>query len=50
MELKRYQKQVLKDLSNYLKALDETKDISKAYIKHWHDKNIIGWLWRNANL
>lgn len=40
MELKRYQKQVLKDLSSYLKILNETSNIKTAYTKHWNDKDI----------
>ena len=40
MELKNYQKQVLKDLSNYLKLLNETHNIKAAYTKHWNDKDV----------
>ncbi|MBU5314479.1 DEAD/DEAH box helicase family protein [Tissierella carlieri] len=40
MELKKYQKQVLKDLSNYLKILNETNNIKTAYTKHWNDKDV----------
>ncbi len=40
MELKNYQKQVLKDLSNYLKLLNETHNIKTAYLKHWNDKDV----------
>ncbi len=40
MELKNYQKQVLRDLSSYLKLLNETHDIKEAYIQHWHNKDI----------
>lgn len=40
MELKKYQKQVLKDLSNYLKILNETSNIKTAYTKHWNSKDV----------
>ncbi|WP_313755993.1 DEAD/DEAH box helicase family protein [Tissierella sp.] len=40
MELKKYQKQVLKDLSNYLKILNEANNIKTAYTKHWKDKDV----------
>ena len=40
MELKRYQRQVLKDLSNYLKILNKTSNIKTAYTKHWNDKDV----------
>lgn len=40
MELKKYQKQVLGDLSNYLKILNETKNIKTAYKDHWESKDI----------
>lgn len=40
MELKKYQKQVLKDLSSYLKILNETSNIKTAYTKHWNSKDV----------
>lgn len=40
MELKKYQKQVLCDLSNYLRILNENKNIKTAYKEHWESKDI----------
>lgn len=40
MELKNYQRQVIKDLSHYLALLNETKDISVAFNRFWKDKGI----------
>lgn len=41
MELKSFQKQVLKNLTNYLKLLNETHNIKTAYNKYWNDKDVI---------
>lgn len=38
MELKNYQKTVLEDVSNYIEALSDTKDCSKAYDQLWDSK------------
>lgn len=40
MKLKNYQQDVLKDLSNYLKLLNETHNIKTAYTKHWNNKDV----------
>ncbi|KJR46482.1 hypothetical protein UF75_3147 [Desulfosporosinus sp. I2] len=40
MELKNYQKKVLRDLSIYLSYLNETRDIKIAYKKHWESQNV----------
>ena len=40
MELKNYQRQVIKDLSRYLELLNETKDISGAYRAFWNEKGV----------
>lgn len=40
MELKNYQKKVLRDLSRYLMQLNETYDIHKAYQKHWEGQGL----------
>ncbi len=40
MEMKKYQKQVIKDFVRYLELLNEKQDISKAYMALWNEKNI----------
>ena len=40
MELKQYQKDVIADLSRYLDCLTETKNLSEAYRKFWHDAGV----------
>lgn len=40
MELKTYQKAVLSDLKNYLKYLNETQSLSKAFAEFWMDKQV----------
>ncbi len=40
MELKKYQKQVLKDLTDYLRVLNETYDLNTSYIKYWENKDV----------
>lgn len=40
MELKTYQKKVITDISNYMKKLNETGDISRAYREVWEDKGV----------
>ncbi len=37
MELKRYQKQIIADLSRYLDCLNETRSLPGAYRKFWND-------------
>ena len=37
MELKRYQKQIITDLSRYLDCLNETRSLPEAYRKFWND-------------
>lgn len=41
MELKNYQKMVMRDLSSYLDAIDETGNIEKAWISYWSQKDIV---------
>ena len=41
MELRNYQKSVMKDLSLYLDAIDENNDIIKAWTSYWAQKDII---------
>ena len=41
MELKNYQKTVMRDLSSYLDAIDETGNIEKAWISYWSQKDIV---------
>lgn len=40
MELKKYQNNVLKDLSGYLNILNETHNIKTAYTRHWNGKDV----------
>ena len=40
MELKKYQQQVIADLTRYLNLLQETKNIITAYNKFWNEKSI----------
>lgn len=40
MELKSYQKEVIADLKSYLGKLQETNNISDAYIQHWNSKEV----------
>ena len=40
MEMKKYQKQVIKDFSRYLELLNEKQDMSKAYTALWNEKNV----------
>ena len=40
MELKRYQKQVIADLSRYLDFLNETRSLPEAYRAFWREKGI----------
>ena len=41
MELKKYQKQVIADLQDYLTCLDETESAQKAYDKFWMEKGYV---------
>ena len=41
MELKPYQRRVIKELKRYMELLDEKQDIEKAYNLFWNEKNII---------
>jgi type III restriction enzyme len=41
MELKKYQKTVIDDLSRFLALLGETDDIKKAYAAFWEEKNVM---------
>ncbi|MBQ6207940.1 MAG: DEAD/DEAH box helicase family protein, partial [Oscillospiraceae bacterium] len=40
MELKRYQKQVIRDLSRYLGILNKTRDMSAAFRDYWAEKGV----------
>jgi len=40
MELKKYQKHVIADLTNYLSFLAETNSLAEAYAQHWAAKSI----------
>ena len=40
MELKRYQKQAIRDLSRYLEILNETRDMSAAFRDYWAEKGV----------
>lgn len=40
MELKKYQKQVLDDLSLYIKHLEANANLNTAWVNYWHDKNV----------
>jgi len=40
MELKKYQKKVIADLTQYMELLDESQSISGAYQKFWEEKGI----------
>ena len=40
MELKRYQKQIIADLSRYLDCLNETRSLPGAYRKFWNDVGV----------
>ena len=40
MELKNYQKNVIKDLVRYLELLSSEKDMAKAYKKLWNEKGV----------
>ena len=40
MELKRYQKQIIADLSRYLDCLNETRSLPGAYRKFWNDQGV----------
>lgn len=41
MELKHYQKDVIRDLTRFLALMLETQSISKAYAALWEEKNVI---------
>ena len=41
MELKNYQKNVIKDLSRFLSLLTEKQSASKAYAALWQEKNVM---------
>lgn len=40
MELKNYQKRVLRDLDEYMELVSRTKSLSSAYNQHWNQRNI----------
>ena len=40
MELKNYQKAVIRDLERYLEILMKTKNIETAYTRLWQEKNV----------
>ncbi len=40
MELKNFQKKVIKDIRRYCQLLNEEQDILKAYTKLWEEKNV----------
>lgn len=40
MELKRFQKQVMRDLNRYCELLNSTNSVSKAYTDFWAEKNV----------
>ena len=40
MELKGYQRQVIKDLKDYLDCVDETDDLQKSWQNYWQEKNL----------
>ena len=40
MELKNYQKKVLDDLALYMKHLNETSDLNKAWEDYWFDHDV----------
>ena len=40
MELKKYQRLIIDDLQNFLRLLNEEKNISLAYEKHWESKGL----------
>jgi hypothetical protein len=46
MELKNYQKLVLKDVDAYLDALIKTDGINAAWKEYWVSKGIGGWICR----
>jgi len=41
MELKKYQRLIIDDLQNFLRLLDEEKNIGLAYEKHWESKGLL---------
>lgn len=41
MELKPYQRRVIKELKDYMELLEEKQDIEKAYNQFWNNKNVI---------
>ncbi len=41
MELKPYQRRVIKELKDYMELLEEMQDIEKAYNQFWNNKNVI---------
>ena len=40
MELKNYQKAVIRDLERYLEILMQTKNIETAYTRLWQEKDV----------
>ena len=40
MELKNYQKRVLRDLDNYMALLNSTQNLYAAYNQHWEAKGV----------
>lgn len=38
MELKSYQREVIKDLTRYLELLNETRSSAEAYTRLWQEK------------
>ena len=40
MELKSYQREVIKDLTRYLKLLNETRSSAEAYTRLWQEKSV----------
>jgi type III restriction enzyme len=40
MELKQYQQEVINDLSEYIRLLEETAHISEAFSRFWENKGI----------
>ena len=40
MELKKYQQEVINDLSNYIEQLEKTEQLNVAFFKFWESKGI----------
>lgn len=46
LELKNYQKRVLRELDAYIALLASTQNLNTAYNRHWHQLGIARRLWR----